>query len=91
MAVLPILLPPILFYLLYRVIYYFILKFYYKFIMEQEKHNIIYVLVKNVSCDIFLDQDTFIESLCVMYYMFLIIVYLMFISNLSGDLLYTMF
>ena len=28
--------------------------------MEQEKHNIIYVLVKNVSCAIILDQDTYI-------------------------------
>lgn len=28
--------------------------------MEQRKHNIIYVLVKNASCAIILDQDTYI-------------------------------
>ena len=50
-AVLPILLPPILFHWLYRVIYYFILNFYYKFIMEQEKHKKLlhFLIVKTLS------------------------------------------
>lgn len=47
------------FYLLYRIIYYFILEIYYG--TEKKKHNMIYALVKNVSCAIILDQDTFIS------------------------------